>query len=180
MTCRFIHNDECSGSTLCCLQCRSCWWVPWEKKHLLATLGKLVGRAGGELNSICSGSESYQGSLHCIICSRARNSNITIPSLENLQGEIVILLSSLALNCSPSGVTANETKIINSETGGVRLIFMCQCNQHATSSCRKLKKELKASLKMQDGLLRYSYLASLFLWLRRFGLYSSVWILSSE
>lgn len=68
-------------------------------------LGKLVGRAGGggELNSVCSGSESYQGSLHCIICSRARNSNITIPSLENLQGEIVILLSSLALNCSPSG-----------------------------------------------------------------------------
>lgn len=78
------------------------------------------------------------------------------------------------------GVTANETKIINSEAGGVRLICMCQCNQHATSSCRKLKKELKASLKMQDGLLWYSYLASLFLWLRRFGLYSSVWILSSE
>lgn len=104
MTCRFIHNDECSGSTLCCLQCRSCWWVPWEKKHLFRKTGREGGGwGGGELNSVCSGSESYQGSLHCIICSRARNSNITIPSLENLQGEIVILLSSLALNCSPSG-----------------------------------------------------------------------------
>lgn len=73
------------------------------RKETLVGYFRKTGREGGGLNSVCSGSESYQGSLHCIICSRARNSNITIPSLENLQGEIVILLSSLALNCSPSG-----------------------------------------------------------------------------